>query len=218
MSAALSPEDGTNPIVFFDVSLGGHELGRIKIELFHDKVPRTAENFRSALSHSSLARERSAHAANRTCRQFCTGEFKKNNVAVGYKGCAFHRVIKDFMCDLVSPSRSPSHPSLRIQGGDFVNGDGTGLASIYGGKFDDESFELKHDAAGLLSMANSGEHSNGCQFFITCAPADWLDNKHVVFGKVVDGMKVVRMIEATQVTAQTNKPKLPIVISQCGQM
>jgi peptidyl-prolyl isomerase H (cyclophilin H) len=67
-------------------------------------------------------------------------------------------------------------------------------------------------------MANSGEHSNGCQFFITCAPADWLDNKHVVFGKVVDGMKVVRMIEATQVTAQTNKPKLPIVISQCGQM
>jgi peptidyl-prolyl isomerase H (cyclophilin H) len=121
-------------------------------------------------------------------------------------------------CAETTPSRSPSHPSLRIQGGDFVNGDGTGLASIYGGKFDDESFELKHDAAGLLSMANSGEHSNGCQFFITCAPADWLDNKHVVFGKVVDGMKVVRMIEATQVTAQTNKPKLPIVISQCGQM
>ena len=92
------------------------------------------------------------------------------------------------------------------------------MASIYGGAFEDESFELKHDAAGLLSMANSGENSNGCQFFITCAPADWLDQKHVVFGRVIDGMKVVRMIEATQVAAQTNKPKLPIVITQCGQM
>jgi peptidyl-prolyl isomerase H (cyclophilin H) len=96
MSVALSPEDGSNPIVFFDVSLGGHELGRIKIELFHDKVPRTAENFRSAHA-SSLSRTFHSRGRSATRRQFCTGEFKKNNVAVGYKGCAFHRVIKDFM-------------------------------------------------------------------------------------------------------------------------
>jgi peptidyl-prolyl isomerase H (cyclophilin H) len=103
-----------------------------------------------------------------------------------------------------------------IQGGDFVNGDGTGSLSIYGESFPDENFTIKHDAPGLLSMANSGANTNGCQFFITTAPSEWLDNKHVVFGSVVEGMKVVRMIESATV-GQANKPKQIIAISQCGQ-
>ncbi|XP_077584211.1 peptidyl-prolyl cis-trans isomerase H [Stigmatopora nigra] len=146
-----------NPIVFFDVTIGGQDVGRMKVELFADIVPKTAENF----------------------RQFCTGEFRRDGVPIGFKGCAFHRVIKDFM----------------IQGGDFVNGDGTGICSIYRGPFADENFRVKHSAPGLLSMANSGPGTNGCQFFITCTKCDWLDGKHVVFGKVVDGLLIMRKIE-----------------------
>jgi len=167
-----------NPIVFFDVSMGNHPIGRIKMELFKNAVPKTAENF----------------------RKFCTGEFRKGDVPIGYKGCSFHRVIKDFM----------------IQGGDFVKGDGTGRVSIYGPQFPDESFDLKHTSAGLLSMANSGPNTNGCQFFITCGAADWLDGKHVVFGRVIDGMKVVRMIEGVA-AGPMSKPKIPCVITQCGE-
>ncbi|XP_052761254.1 peptidyl-prolyl cis-trans isomerase H-like [Mya arenaria] len=168
-----------NPIVFFDISIGNVEIGRVKFELFADLVPRTAENF----------------------RQFCTGEYKKDGVPIGYKKCAFHRVIKDFM----------------VQGGDFVNGDGTGLTSIYGGSFSDEGFKRKHTGPGILSMANSGKDTNGCQFFITCAKCDFLDGKHVVFGKVVDGLLVLRKIENVP-TGPNNKPKLPVVITQCGEM
>ncbi|XP_049437274.1 peptidyl-prolyl cis-trans isomerase H isoform X2 [Epinephelus fuscoguttatus] len=112
-----------------------------------------------------------------------------------------NKVIKDFM----------------IQGGDFVNGDGTGICSIYRGPFADENFKLKHSVAGLLSMANSGPGTNGCQFFITCTKCDWLDGKHVVFGKVVDGLLVMRKIENVP-TGPNNKPKLTIVIAQCGEM
>ena len=104
-----------------------------------------------------------------------------------------------------------------IQGGDFVRGDGTGCMSIYGDKFDDENFDLKHTGPGLLSMANSGPGTNGCQFFITCDACDWLDGKHVVFGKVIDGMLTVRKIENVTVGANS-KPKLPISITQCGEM
>ncbi|XP_074780633.1 peptidyl-prolyl cis-trans isomerase H-like [Athene noctua] len=112
---AVLASNPSNPVVFFDVTIGGQEVGRMKIELFADVVPKTAANF----------------------RQFCTGEFRKDGVPVGDKGSTFHRVIKDFM----------------IQGGDFVNGDGTGVASIYRGPFADENFKLKHSAPGLLSMA-----------------------------------------------------------------
>uniref|UniRef100_A0A0K8T1P9 Peptidyl-prolyl cis-trans isomerase n=1 Tax=Lygus hesperus TaxID=30085 RepID=A0A0K8T1P9_LYGHE len=135
-------------------------------------------------------------------RQMCTGEYKKDGVPLGYKGSTFHRVIKDFM----------------IQGGDFVNGDGTGVISIYGGaSFADENFELSHNTPGLLSMANSGQDTNGCQFFITCAKCNFLDGKHVVFGRVLDGMLVMRKIENVP-TGPNNKPKIPVLISQCGQM
>ncbi|KAL1776345.1 nuclease-sensitive element-binding protein 1 isoform X1 [Sigmodon hispidus] len=171
---AVANSSPVNPVVFFDVSIGGQEVGRMKIELFADVVPKTAENF----------------------RQFCTGEFRKDGVPIGYKGSTFHRVIKDFM----------------IQGGDFVNGDGTGVASIYRGPFADENFKLRHSAPGLLSMANSGPSTNGCQFFITCSKCDWLDGKHVVFGKIIDGLLVMRKIENVP-TGPNNKPKLPVSLT-----
>jgi peptidyl-prolyl isomerase H (cyclophilin H) len=115
-------------------------------------------------------------------------------------------VIKDFM----------------IQGGDFLNGDGTGSMCIYEGGaeyFADENFTMKHDKAGLLSMANSGSDTNGCQFFITCAPCEWLDEKHVVFGRVCDSasMLTVRKIENATV-GQNSRPKLEVLISECGEL
>ncbi|KAI5476966.1 hypothetical protein MNV49_006994 [Pseudohyphozyma bogoriensis] len=178
------PGAGTNgrPIVFFDISVGNTPAGRIKIELFNDICPKTAENF----------------------RQFCIGYRATRDVQpTGYKNSILHRVIPGFM----------------IQGGDFINGDGTGATSIYGPQFDDENFELKHDAAGLLSMANSGPGTNGCQYFITAQPAPFLDNKHVVFGKVVggDSMLVVRKIENVA-TGPNNRPKLACKVTECGEM
>lgn len=169
----------SNPIVFFDISIGGHPAGRIKMELFADQVPKTAESF----------------------RQFCTGEHRRDGLPTGYKGCQFHRVIKDFM----------------IQGGDFLNNDGTGTSSIYGKTFEDENFQVKHLGPGTLSMANSGKDTNGCQFFITCTKCEFLDNKHVAFGKVVDGMLVLRKIENVP-TGSGNRPKFPVLIDQCGEM
>lgn len=104
-----------------------------------------------------------------------------------------------------------------VQGGDFVNGDGTGVMSIFGSIFADENFTVKHIGPGMLSMANSGKDTNGCQFFITCAKCDFLDGKHVVFGRVTEGLLVLRKIENVP-TGPNNKPKLPVVISQCGEM
>lgn len=223
-----------NPVCFLDVSVGSTLLGRIKLELFKGRAPRTCENF----------------------RQLCCGEYRPKLFPLGYKvseycascccpcccsccycycrhwgltscffiiiiislllllfrlfpllvskGTTFHRVIKGFM----------------IQGGDFVKGDGSGSESIYGTRFDDETFAVKHDQPGMLSMANNGKDTNGCQFFITCDVAPWLDDKHVCFGKVLDGdsMKVVRAVEACRVSASRKKPEIDVTITECGEL
>uniref|UniRef100_A0A5G2R048 Peptidyl-prolyl cis-trans isomerase n=1 Tax=Sus scrofa TaxID=9823 RepID=A0A5G2R048_PIG len=149
---AVANSSPVNPVVFFDVSIGGQEVGRMKIELFADVVD---------VPHSQVADT-----------------------------------------SLLS-----------------AQGDGTGVASIYRGPFADENFKLRHSAPGLLSMANSGPSTNGCQFFITCSKCDWLDGKHVVFGESESCPGPDPLHQGGNVpTGPNNKPKLPVVISQCGEM
>uniref|UniRef100_A0ACD5ZNM2 Uncharacterized protein n=1 Tax=Avena sativa TaxID=4498 RepID=A0ACD5ZNM2_AVESA len=170
-----------NPKVFFDILIGQAKAGRITMELFADKVPRTADNF----------------------RLLCTGSkglSPTSGKPLHYKGSPFHRIIPGFMC----------------QGGDFTRGNGTGGESVYGAKFADENFDLRHTGPGVLSMANAGPGTNGSQFFICTASTPWLDGKHVVFGKVVDGYGVVEKME--KVGSSSGRTAEPVLIEACGEI
>lgn len=175
-SDAVNPSasQSTNPIVFFDITIGGRSAGRIEMELFQSVVPQTVENF----------------------RQLCTGE----NLSLHFKSSIFHRIIPQFMA----------------QGGDITRGNGTGGESIYGSKFPDENFILRHTEPGLLSMANSGPNTNSSQFFLTFQATPWLDGKHVVFGKVISGKDVLAAME--QVGSESGKTRVPVLISDSGQL
>lgn len=135
-------------------------------------------------------------------RALCTGEkgVGKAGKPLHFKGSLFHRIIPNFMA----------------QGGDFTRGNGTGGESIYGEKFADENFKKKHNKPGLLSMANAGPNTNGSQFFLTFVETPWLDGKHVVFGEVVEGLEVLKLLEAQG--SDSGKTKVPVTITDSGQL
>eukprot|EP00669_Euglena_mutabilis_P003275 TRINITY_DN14216_c0_g1_i1.p1 TRINITY_DN14216_c0_g1~~TRINITY_DN14216_c0_g1_i1.p1 ORF type:complete len:308 (-),score=148.91 TRINITY_DN14216_c0_g1_i1:104-1027(-) len=170
-----------NPIVFLEISIGGAAVGRITLELYADRCPRTAENF----------------------RRLCTGEArsKATGARLCYVNCVFHRVIKDFIA----------------QGGDITHFNGTGGESIFGPKFEDENFYYRHNEPGTLSMANAGPNTNNSQFFITLKTQPHLDRKHVAFGRVMQGMAVMREVEKVPCDRE-DYPMTPIVIAKCGQV
>ncbi|XP_049615216.1 peptidyl-prolyl cis-trans isomerase F, mitochondrial isoform X1 [Syngnathus scovelli] len=179
----------SNPTVYFDISADNEPLGRVTFELNAEVVPKTA-------ACGLVCAYGEIHFfSTENFRALCTGEH-----GFGYKGSTFHRVIPQFMC----------------QGGDFTNHNGTGGKSIYGWKFPDENFKLKHTGPGILSMANAGPNTNGSQFFICTSKTDWLDGRHVVFGSVSKGLDVVRKVEA--LGSSSGRTAKKITITDCGQL
>lgn len=162
--------------MYFDIEVGEEEKGRVVFELFKQKVPKTAENFRC----------------------LSTGE---KGQKLHYQGNNFHRIIPNFM----------------MQGGDITMQNGMGGESIYGVKFADEKLWLPHTHPGLLSMANSGPDTNSSQFFITFNRCEWLNQKHTVFGRVIQGFEICQKAKAVKTGAQ-DKPLVPIRIASCGEL
>ena len=192
------------------MTIGGQPAGRIEMTLRADVVPKTAENFRA----------------------LCTGEkgTGPSGKPLHFKGSSFHRVITEVRARRRSRARAlrgrresirisargSRAPQFMCQGGDFTRGNGTGGESIYGDKFEDENFQLRHTGPGVLSMANAGPGTNGSQFFLCTVKTDWLDGKHVVFGSVTNGMDVVKAVEA--VGSGSGQTSAPVVIADCGQL
>jgi peptidylprolyl isomerase len=135
-------------------------------------------------------------------RMLCTGEkgVGRSGAKLHYKGCKFHRIIPHFL----------------VQSGDFIANDGSQNESVYGPRFEDEKFSVRHDQPGIVSMANSGRNSNGGQFFITLVKAPWLDGRHVAFGRVIEGMDIIELIQAAGTSSGT--PKQSIQIADCGEI
>jgi cyclophilin family peptidyl-prolyl cis-trans isomerase len=130
-------------------------------------------------------------------RCLCTGE---RGEKLSYKGKPLHRVVKNGW----------------LQGGDIENGSGAGGYSIYGGTFADESFSYPHDSAGIVGMANQGPHSNASQFYMTLKPMPCWDHKYVAFGRVIEGMRVLKLLEKAETS--NDRPTEAIIISDCGQL
>ncbi|KAF2095671.1 peptidyl-prolyl cis-trans isomerase 1 [Rhizodiscina lignyota] len=187
----MAAENGAAPAkrsrVFFDISIGKVPAGRVAFEL-----PRVPTDLPPVVPKTA-----------ENFRALCTGEKGpgKSGKPLHYKGSVFHRVIKSFM----------------IQGGDFTAGNGTGGESIYGEKFEDENFALKHEKPFLLSMANAGPGTNGSQFFVTTVPTPHLDDKHVVFGEVISGKSIIRQVENLK-TTPNDKPEKDTIITDCGEL
>ncbi|KAJ1929897.1 hypothetical protein IWQ60_000778 [Tieghemiomyces parasiticus] len=172
--------------VFFDLAVNGNPLGP------------TVPLLKIHVLRQRVVMELRNDVVPKTAENFralCTGE-----KGFGYQGSTFHRVIPNFMC----------------QGGDFTRHNGTGGKSIYGEKFADENFTLKHTGPGILSMANAGPNTNGSQFFICTAKTAWLDGKHVVFGQVVEGMDVIKKAESFG--SQSGATSQKITVAKSGQL
>ena len=193
--------------VFFDISVNDDYIGKIVMGLYGEVQPRTVDNFRA----------------------LCTGEKGASRAGppLWYKGSSFHRIIPSFMyaqllCAACNMLRIltvwlilPDH-ECRIQGGDFTQHNGRGGESIYGRRFDDEDLSVPHGGPGTLSMANAGPNSNGSQFFICTGETPWLDGKHVVFGRVLEGMDVVDIISSCG--RRSGKPNAVVKIVNCGAL
>ncbi|KAG4975238.1 hypothetical protein JHK87_032059 [Glycine soja] len=196
--------EGVTHKVYFDIQIHGKLAGRIVMGLYGNTVPKTAENFRALCTVGiNLDMYNSLGSKNYKFEQHLISGEKgvgRSGKSLHYKGSTFHRII----------------PSFMVQGGDFTRGDGRGGESIYGDKFADENFKLKHTGPGYLSMANSGEDTNGSQFFITTVKTSWLDGRHVVFGKVLSGMDVLYKIEAEG--SESGSPKNKVVILDSGEL
>ncbi|RLN45355.1 hypothetical protein BBJ28_00015011 [Nothophytophthora sp. Chile5] len=187
--------------VFFDVGINDDYVGKIVMGLYGEVQPRTVENFRA----------------------LCTGEKGASRAGppLHYKGSTFHRIIPGFMyvqydgpCLIRKVATDMTVIVNRIQGGDFTQGNGRGGESIYGQRFKDEDLSVPHGGSGTLSMANAGPDTNGSQFFVCTGDTPWLDGKHVVFGRVLEGMDVVDIISSCG--RRSGKPKAVVKITNCG--